>query len=106
VVQAKPAAKPAAKPVTPAVTAASCPYLESSKDGNTSSTEAVYDPATRTLKIQVTRAVPDMFWPIAESMTRERVNKIMEQCTTINLVQVNFQSGQKLVVERDVTAKR
>jgi hypothetical protein len=100
-------AKPAAKPATPpAVAAASCPYLNSSKDENTSSTEAVYDPATKTLKIQVTRSVPEMFWPIAESMTRERVTKILDQCSTISRINVTFQSGQKMTVERELTAKR
>lgn len=108
---AKPKPQPTSPAVTrpttpPAVTAASCPYLNSSKDENTSSTEAVYEPATKTLKIQVTRSVPDMFWPIAESMTRDRVTKIMDQCSTINRVQVTFQSGQKMLVEREVTAKR
>lgn len=106
--QAKPAPKPIAPVVrtTPAVAAASCPYLNNSKDENTSSTEAVYDPATKTLKIQVTRSVPDMFWPIAESMTRDRVVKIMEQCSTISRVSVTFQSGQKMMVEREITAAR
>lgn len=95
--------KPIAR--TPATTVA-CPYLNSSKDGNTSTTEAVFDPASKTLKIQVTRSVPEMFWPVAESMTRDRATKILEQCSTINRVQVSFQSGQKLLVEREFAANR
>jgi hypothetical protein len=98
-------AKPA-KPAAPAATTASCSYLNSSKDENTASTNAVYDPATKTLKILVTRSVPDMFWPIAESMTRDRANKILAECSTINQVQVSFQSGQKMMVAREVTAKQ
>jgi hypothetical protein len=104
-----PAASTQPKPgatTPPAATTAACPYLNSSKDDNTANTNAVYDPATKTLKILVTRAVPDVFWPIAESMTRERVSKILDQCATINQIQVSFQSGQKLVVEREITAKK
>jgi hypothetical protein len=97
--QAKPTPRPTANN-------AACPYLNSSKDGNTSSTEAVFDPASKTLRIQVTRSVPDMFWPVAESMTRERATKILEQCNTINRVQISFQSGQRLSVEREFTANR
>jgi hypothetical protein len=97
-------AKP--KPVTPAATTASCSYLNTSKDENTASTNAVYDPASKTLRILVTRSVPDMFWPIAESMTRERANKILAECSTINQVQISFQSGQKMMVAREVTAKQ
>jgi hypothetical protein len=106
--EAKPKPKPTtpAATVAPAATTASCPYLNSSKDENTSSTNALYDPATKTLKIQVTRSVPDMFWPIAESMTRERVNKILDQCSTVNQVHVTFQSGQKMTVARDLNAKK
>jgi hypothetical protein len=84
---------------------AACPYLNSSKDQNTSSTNAVYDPATKILKIQVTRSVPDAFWPMAESMTRERANKILDQCATINQVHVTFQSGQKMIVARNLNAQ-
>jgi hypothetical protein len=81
-------------------------YLNTSKDENTASTNAVYDPASKTLRILVTRSVPDMFWPIAESMTRERANKILAECSTINQVQISFQSGQKMMVAREVTAKQ
>jgi hypothetical protein len=100
IAQAKP------KPATPAATTASCSYLNTSKDENTASTNAVYDPATKTLRILVTRSVPDMFWPIAESMTRERANKILAECSTINQVHISFQSGQKMMVAREVTAKQ
>jgi hypothetical protein len=86
-------------------TVAACPYLNNSKDENTSSTNAMYDPATKILQIRVTRSVPDAFWPVAESMTRERANKILEQCTAINQVHVTFQSGQKMIVARNLNAK-
>jgi hypothetical protein len=108
----KPAPTPAAtapattKPVAPAAAASSCPYLTESGDKDTSSTKAVYNSSSKTLNIQVDRAVPDMFWGIAESMTRERANKILEECPSIALVQINFQSGQKMTVQRTTTAAK
>uniref|UniRef100_B8HYD4 Uncharacterized protein n=1 Tax=Cyanothece sp. (strain PCC 7425 / ATCC 29141) TaxID=395961 RepID=B8HYD4_CYAP4 len=88
-----------AKEVAP-VKEAGCPYLYQTGNTNTSSTKATYDSKSKTLNIEVDRSVPDMFWPIAESMTKDSVDKILDKCPSISLVKVNFQSGQTLTRKR------
>jgi hypothetical protein len=85
---------------TSAATAASCPYLAQSSDKDTSSTKSVYDSQSKALNIQVERSVPEMFWGIAESRTRDRATKILDNCPNVKAVHVTFQSGQRLTVTR------
>jgi hypothetical protein len=92
-VQAVPA--PAKDPI-----AQTCAYLNQNRDEDTATTQATYNPATQSLNIKVTRSVPGMFWPIAESMTKDRANKILKECPNINSVKIDFKSGQSMVVKR------
>jgi hypothetical protein len=77
-----------------------CPYLNQQSDEDTSSTKAIYDNNSKVLNIQVERTVPDLFWSIAESRTRKRVSKILEECPMISMVNVTFKSGQKITIKR------
>jgi hypothetical protein len=77
-----------------------CPFLNQARDQDTGSTTATYNPATKVLNIQVNRSVPPMFWGIAESRTQARADKILANCPDIAMVEVNFQSGQKLTRRR------
>jgi hypothetical protein len=79
---------------------ANCPFLNQGRDQDTGSTSATYNPSTKVLNIQVNRSVPPMFWGIAESRTQARADKILANCPDIAMVEVNFQSGQKLTRRR------
>jgi hypothetical protein len=85
---------------TSSVAAANCPFLNQGRDKDTGSTTATFNPSTKVLNIAVNRTVPDMFWGVAESRTRQRADQILANCPEVAMVEVNFKSGQKLTRRR------
>lgn len=78
-----------------------CPYLTQKRDADTATTQATFNSTSKTLNIKVNRSIPDMFWGVVQSMTKDQADKILQQCPTISSVKIDFQSGQSMVVKRN-----